>query len=82
MNKKETRFPISTTASATLRNPNASTIQKALAGSALAQTNTKKETSYHVVELASKALKSKKYNALTQQLAGSVLSQSKKKRME
>lgn len=79
-NKKQTGKDVAHLASKVLQNPNASDIQKTLAGSALAQTHTNKTTSSSVEDLAAKALKSDKYSNTTKSLAGSILSQSDKKR--
>lgn len=80
MNSKNTSDKISSLASDILKNSNSSGIQKQLAGSALAQTNSNKQTGSNMETLASKVLKSSKYNGITKTLAGSVLSQSNKKR--
>lgn len=73
---KKTSKPVAREASKVLRDPNASKIQKSLAGSALAQSNTNKKTSKKMETVASNASKSKKYNKKTKSLSGSVLSQS------
>ena len=73
-NNKQTSQSVASLAAETLKNPNASQIQKTLAGSALAQANTSKQTSGSVESTASKALHSDKYNQTTKTLAGSVLS--------
>ena len=80
INKKQTGEDIASKASEILRGPNASTIQKTLAGSALAQSNTNKQTSKAMETKASEVLKSNKYNDDTKSLAGSILAQSNKKR--
>lgn len=79
-NKKTTSSKITELAAKTLSNPNASDIQKSLAGSALSQSKTDKQTGSKLEDVASKALNSPKYNETTKKLAGSVLSQSNKKR--
>ncbi|MFD2013371.1 hypothetical protein ACFSHO_07300 [Acinetobacter vivianii] len=63
-----------------MRNPSSSTIQKELAGSALAQTHSGKQTSSDMESKASKVLQSEKYSDATKTLAASVLSQSNKER--
>lgn len=80
VNKKQTSPTISTLASDVLRNPNASKIQKSLAGSALSQKGTTNQTGSKMEGIASKVLNSDKYNDTTKSLAGTVLSQSNKKR--
>ena len=79
-NKKQTSQSVASLAAEILKNPNASQIQKTLAGSALAQAHTNKQTGESVESTASKALQSDKYNETTKTLAGSVLSQSNKER--
>lgn len=76
MNKKQTSKSISSMASGVLRNPNASQVQKTLAGSALAQSQTDKQTSDRVETIASKVLNSNRYANETKSLAGTVLAQS------
>ncbi|NES73931.1 MAG: hypothetical protein F6K24_56485 [Okeania sp. SIO2D1] len=73
--KKTSSSEISTKAGKILSDPNASEIQKKLAGSALSQTDPEKHTSAEMEEIAGKALQSEKYNKTTKSLAGSVLSQ-------
>lgn len=79
-NIKKTSITVSTKAADVLRNPNASKIQKSLAGSALSQTRSKHQTGSKMEDVASQVLKSNKYNNTTKTLAGSVLSQSNKRR--
>lgn len=79
-NNKETSKKIASNAAKTLADPNASKIQKSLAGSALAQSNTNKQTGKAMEKKASNALKNPNSAAKTKQLAGSVVSQSNKKR--
>lgn len=79
-NKKQTSKDIASKASKILKDPNASKIQKSLAGSALAQSSTGKQTSSEMETIASDVQKSEKYSKKTQSLAGSVLSQSNKQR--
>lgn len=79
-NKKETSNKIAKSAAQTLRDSNASKLQKSLAGSALAQTNTNKQTGKQMEAKASRALKNPKSAEKTKQLAGSVVSQSNRKR--
>ncbi|MCB2361961.1 hypothetical protein [Clostridium estertheticum] len=79
-NKKQTSSTISILASGVLRNPNASKIQKSLAGSALSQKGTGNQTGSKMEEMASRVLNSDKYNDTTKSLAGTILSQSNKER--
>lgn len=80
MNNKKTGSNMTSLASEVLRDPNASGIQKQLAGSALSQAQSGKQTGAKLEDVASKALSSNKYNDTTKSLAASVLSQSNKKR--
>ena len=80
MNTKKTSKSISSLASDILKDPNASKIQKTLAGSALSQVNKANQTSSKMEDLASKVINSNKYCEKTKSLAGSVLSQSNKAR--
>ena len=79
-NTKGTSPEVATEASEILRDPNASMIQKSLAGSALAQAGTDKQTGAEMEDKASQVLSSDKYADKTKSMAGSVLSQSNKKR--
>jgi len=79
MNKKQTSNTKATLASNTLRNSGASSLQKSLAGSALAQSGTNKQTSKTIETKASAALRSAASSPVTKSLAGTVVSQSKKK---
>lgn len=79
-NKKQTGRGIASLASKVLQNPNASNIQKTLAGSALSQSHTSRITSSKVETIAGKALQSDHYSQITKSLAGSIISQSDKKR--
>lgn len=79
MNKKRTSSREATLASNTLRNSGASSVQKSLAGSALAQSGTNKQTSKAIETKASAVLKNATSSSVTKSLAGSVVSQSKKK---
>lgn len=79
-NKKKSSPDLSSLASKTLRDEDASKIQKRLAGSVLSQASKDKQTGADLEDVASKALKSDKYSDTTKTLAGSVLSQSNKKR--
>lgn len=78
MNKKQTGSKLSSLASQILTNQNSSAIQKQLAGSALAQSNTNKQTGKYMETTASNVLKSSKYSDTTKSLAASILSQSNK----
>jgi len=77
---KSTGGKVASTAGRTLANPNASAIQRSLAGSALAQVGTDKTTGKAMEAKASAALHNPNASATTKQLAGSVTSQSIKKR--
>lgn len=79
-NTKKTSSTVASQAAKILNNPNASVIQKQLAGSALSQSGTKNQTSGAMESTASKVLTSSKYSQQTKTLAGSVLSQSNKER--
>jgi hypothetical protein len=80
LKNKQTSNNISSLASDVLKSSNSSVIQKQLAGSALAQSNSSKQTGSNMETVASKVLKSSKYNDTTKTLAGSVLAQSNKNR--
>jgi hypothetical protein len=77
---KSTSGKVGSVAGRTLSNPNASAVQRSLAGSALAQAGTSKATGKAMEAKASAALKNPNASATTKQLAGSVTSQSIKKR--
>jgi len=79
-NTKQPGQKVITLAAKTLANPNASAIQKSLAGSVVAQAHTSKQTGASMETKASKALQSEKSSQETKSLAGSVVSQSNKKR--
>lgn len=79
-NSKQSSSKAAKLASETLRNPNASTTAKELAGSVLSQARSGKQTSAEMEEKAGKVLQSEKYSDDTKALAGSVLSQSNKDR--
>ncbi|WP_338564307.1 hypothetical protein [Erwinia sp. E_sp_B04_7] len=79
-NTKKTGGSLASVAAKTLHNPNASAIQKALAGSALSQASSTNQTSGPMEHIASAALKNPNSAALTKQLAASVLAQSNKSR--
>lgn len=80
LNKKKTSQEVALLAAKTLKDKNASSTAKKLAGSALAQSNSKKQTGAELEDLASKVLKSLKYSDDTKTLAASVLSQANKER--
>ena len=77
-NKKTTSPTIASIAAKTLQNPNASKIQKELAGSALSQAQKGNQTGEAMQQKAGKVLESDKYSDTTQALAASILSQSSK----
>ena len=79
-NVKQTSATVASTAAKTLNNPNASAIQRSLAGSALSQRGTSNQTSGAMEHKASAALDNPRSSPLTKQLAASVLSQSNKGR--
>lgn len=79
-NTKKTSSAIASQAAQVLKDPNASAIQKSLAGSALSQSGTSNQTGGKMESTASKVLNSSKYNDQTKTLAASVLSQANKER--
>lgn len=79
-NTKQTSDPMASKAGATLRDPNASAIQKSLAASASSQADGSKQTGAAMEGVAAKALASDKYSDTTKSLAGTVVSQANKKR--
>mgnify|MGYP006390103157 FL=1 len=76
----QTSKDVSSLASAVLRDPSSSAIQRQLAGSALSQANSDKQTGSTMETKASNILQSEKYNDTTKTLAASVLAQSNKER--
>lgn len=80
INTKKTSSKVAMIASKTLQSKNASQIQKSLAGSVLAQSNSNKQTGKEIEKKASQALKSSVTNAKTKTLAASAISQSNKQR--
>lgn len=78
MTSKSTGGKVASTAGRTLGDPNASAIQRSLAGSALAQAGTSKVTSKPMETKASAALKNPNSSTTTRQLAGSVTAQARK----
>ena len=80
MNKNQTSNSMASLAGKVLHDPNASDIQKTLAGSVLSQANPNNQTGAKLEDIAANALSSSKYNETTKSLAGSVLSQSEKNR--
>lgn len=79
-NTKTTSHKVATKAAIILNDPNASTIAKKLAGSALSQVNKGNQTGSKLEDLAAKVLHSPKYSSDTKEMAGSILSQSEKNR--
>lgn len=75
-NKKQSSQQLSSDASTTLKDPNASKIQKSLAGSVLSQTKSNNRTSDAMATKAAKALNNNNSAEKTKELAASVLSQS------
>ena len=80
MTSKSTGGRVATTAGRTLNDPHASSLQKSLAGSALAQSGTAKVTGKAMEAKASGALQNPRSAPTTKALAGSLVSQSVKKR--
>ena len=76
-NTKKTSKKIASDAARILTDPNASQIQKELAGSAMSQANTGNQTGAEMETKASNVLKSNKYSDKTKEIAATVLSQSK-----
>lgn len=79
-NIKKSGDKLTSIAVETLKDPNASKIQKMLAGSVLSQANTDKQTGADMERIASDVMKSSLYSEKTKSLAASVLAQSNKKR--
>lgn len=79
-NTKKTSKKVSTLASQTLKDKDASKVAKKLAASALSQSSSSNQTGAELEEVASKVLNSEKYSEDTKTLAASVLSQSNKER--
>ncbi|MFE8152984.1 hypothetical protein RBA63_14030 [Brenneria goodwinii] len=79
-NTKQTSGTVASVAAKTLTNPNASAIQRSLAGSALSQKGTSNQTSGSMEGKASAALDNPRSSDLTKQLAASVLAQANKNR--
>lgn len=79
-NTKKTDGGLASVAAKTLNNPNASAIQKSLAGSALSQAGSSNQTGGAMEHKASAALSNPNSSALTKQLAATVLAQSNKDR--
>lgn len=78
MAAKSTSGKVASAAGRALSNSKSSSIQRSLAGSALAQAGTGKVTSKSMESTASAALKNPRSSATTRQLAGSVTSQARK----
>lgn len=79
-NTKKTSASVASQAALILKDPNASAIEKSLAGSALSQSSTNNQTGAHMEDIASQVLASPNYSEKTKTLAGSVLAQANKKR--
>jgi hypothetical protein len=80
MTSKSTGSKVATAAGRTLNDPNASQLQKSLAGSALSQSGAAKITGKAMEAKASSALQNPRSASTTKALAGSLVSQSVKKR--
>lgn len=79
-NSKRSSQGLAKQAARTLNDPNASALQRSLAGSVLRQSSTNAQTGASMEEKASRALDNPRSATLTKALAGSVVSQSNKKR--
>lgn len=79
-NTKRSSAAMTREAAKTLNNPQASAIQKSLAGSVLSQRNGSKQTGSAMEDKASRVMRSSKYAEETKSLAASVLAQSNKAR--
>ncbi|HEI6799175.1 TPA: hypothetical protein SJ395_000749 [Yersinia enterocolitica] len=81
-NKKKTSASVAAQAQAAriLKDPNASPLEKSLAGSALSQTNTDNQTGVHMEDVAAQVLAKPESSEKAKTLAGSVLAQANKKR--
>ncbi|WP_404704841.1 hypothetical protein [Yersinia vastinensis] len=79
-NTKKTSQSVASQAAKILKDPNASAIEKSLAGSAPSQSSTNNQTGAHMEDVASQVLANSKYSEQTKTLAGSVLAQANKKR--
>ncbi|WP_277977967.1 hypothetical protein [Pantoea endophytica] len=79
-NTKQSSKSVTHIAAQTLKDPNASAIQKSLAGSVLSQSHTQKETGADMEAKVSQALKNPNSSDVTKTLAGSVVSQANKNR--
>lgn len=79
-NSKSSSSKTASLAGKTLQSQSASSLEKKLAASALAQKDKKKQTSKKLETLASSVLKSTKESAVMKSLAASLVSQSNKSR--
>ena len=79
-NTKKTSPKVASQAAQALKDPNASAIQKSLAGSALSQSGTSNQTGGKMETTASKVLNSPKYSDQTKTFAASVFAQANKER--
>ncbi|WP_145587749.1 hypothetical protein [Yersinia rochesterensis] len=79
-NKKKTSAPVAAQAAIILKDPNASALEKSLAGSALSQTNTDNQTGVYMEDVAAQVLANPESTEKAKTLAGSVLAQANKKR--
>lgn len=77
-NKKKTSSGVASDAGPVLNDPNASEVQKRLAGSALSQRSRERQTSKEMEEFPSMVMKSDKYAGETKEMAATVLSQANK----
>lgn len=76
---EQTSKSIGSLAGRTLQDPNASKVQRTIAGSVLAQAGTQKVTSERVAGIEAKALSNSRSSEVTKSLAGSGLTQKTKR---
>lgn len=79
-NSKRSSQELAKQAARALNDPNASALQRSLAGSVLRQSSSNAQTGASMEEKASRALNNSHSAPLTKALAGSLVSQSNKKR--
>ncbi|MBW5832011.1 hypothetical protein ACVST5_02500 [Yersinia enterocolitica] len=79
-NNKKTSASVAAQAAKILKDPNASPLEKSLAGSALSQSNTDNQTGVHMEDVAAQVLAKPESSEKAKTLAGSVLAQANKKR--
>lgn len=79
-NQKQSSPSVAALAAKTMRDSNASNIERSLAASVVAQTNTGRQTGAAMEERAGKALANDRSSETTRRLAASVVSQANKSR--